>query len=130
MNFVLINQFLKSLMVIVCMTFLLSTCATDELPRPEGPRECEDIVTSYELNIRQIIDNGCAYSGCHPEYSTYDGLLPVLEDGTFRSRVITLRDDPVLGMPTDDVPQDRPADLSEEELTLIECWLGGDYPEN
>lgn len=109
--------------------FIFSACTLDELIRsPET--SCDDIVTSYELNIRQIVDNTCAYSGCHPEYTDYQGILPVLEDGSFRSRVIRLKSDANLGMPPDYAPDNRPKDLSEEQINLVTCWLENDFPEN
>lgn len=111
------------------LLFFGSSCTADELPRPEVT-SCDGIQTSYELNIKQIIDETCAYSGCHPEYSDYDGLLPVLQDGSFRSRVITLRADANIGMPPNNAPENRPKDLSAEQLNLIECWLTDDYPQN
>jgi hypothetical protein len=107
----------------------LSTCTLDELVRPKTT-SCENIVTSYELNIRQIVDNTCAYSGCHPEYTDYQGILPVLEDGSFRTRVLKLRADANLGMPPDYAPDNRPKELSAEQISLITCWLANDYPEN
>lgn len=117
------------LLIVLPVLFFGNACTTDELPRPVT-NSCDGIQTSYELNIRQIIDGSCAYSGCHPEYSNYEGLLPVLEDGSFRSRVVTLQADGNLGMPPDYSPDDRPKELSEEQLNLIRCWLSNSYPEN
>lgn len=108
---------------------LLNSCTLDELIRP-SETSCDNIVTSYELNIRQIVDNTCAYSGCHPEYTDYQGILPVLEDGSFRTRVLKLRADANLGMPPDYAPDSRPKDLSQEQINLISCWLENDFPEN
>lgn len=108
---------------------LLTSCAFDELPEPEEG-SCDGIGATYVLNIRSLIDESCAYAGCHPAYRSYEALLPVLEDGSFRSRVITLRDDANLGMPPDYAPPGRPADLTQEQITLIRCWLSSGYPEN
>ncbi|MEM6377643.1 MAG: hypothetical protein AAF705_05500 [Bacteroidota bacterium] len=109
--------------IIFCFVFflILNTCTLDELIRPRQT-SCDDIVTSYELNIRQIVDNTCAYSGCHPDYTDYQGILPVLEDGSFRSRVLKLKADPNLGMPPDYAPATRQKDLNEEQINLITCW--------
>lgn len=108
---------------------LLSACTFDKLPMPPE-NTCDGVQATYELNIRQIIEETCAYSGCHLEYTDYEGLLPVLRDGSFQSRVITLRSDGNLGMPPDYAPGDRPVDLSPEQLNLIRCWLSSEYPEN
>lgn len=113
-----------------CFLILLcSACTFDELIRPKED-SCNGVQASYELNIRQIIEETCAYAGCHPEYSDYEGLLPVLRDGSFQSRVITLRADETLGMPPNYAPKGRPSDLSPEQLDLIRCWISSDYPEN
>lgn len=108
---------------------LFMACTFDELPMPEE-NACDGVQATYDLNIRQIVEETCAYAGCHPEYSDYEGLLPVLRYGSFQSRVITLRSDGNLGMPPDYAPVGRPTDLSLEQLNLIRCWLSSDYPEN
>lgn len=115
-----------------CLLLLLlglNSCTLDELMRTPQT-SCDNIETSYELNIRQIVDNTCAYSGCHPEYTDYEGILPVLEDGSFRTRVLKLKADANLGMPPDYAPENRPKDLNEEQINLITCWLENDFPEN
>ena len=104
------------------------SCTAEELPRISPPVNCVGVETSYEFNVRQIIDNSCAYAGCHPEYDSYERLLPVLQDGSFRSRVITLRSDDNIGMPPQYAPGDRPQSLSEEEVDILECWLSSDFP--
>jgi len=112
------------------------SCTADELPPPSVAADCEDTPTSYDLNIKPIIDNSCAYSGCHlsggapGNYSSYQRLRGILEDGSFRSRVLNLRDDPNVGMPPNYAPEGRPKDLTQEELQLIECWLADGFPES
>lgn len=119
---------------LLCAGLLLFRCTTDELPEPQPPGDCGTDPISYEEDIFLIIQNTCAYSGCHLDsapgtYDTYQGLLPTLENGTFIERIVTLRDDPNLGMPPDYAPADRPKDLTEEELQLIRCWVEMGYPE-
>ena len=88
-----------------------------------------------EGSIKAIIDNSCAYSGCHLDgsapgvYTTYSGVASVVESGRFREKVVSLRDDPNLGMPPDFAPEGRPKDLTQFELELIQCWLENNYPE-
>ncbi|MEM9837339.1 MAG: hypothetical protein AAF828_12600 [Bacteroidota bacterium] len=115
------------------LLFLLVRCTTDELPMPE-PTDCADLTPTYELDIRPIIENSCAYSECHlggapGVYDSYDGLLGNLESGLFRERVITLRDDEVNGMPPNYAPADRPQELTEDEFNLIACWLDAGFPQ-
>jgi hypothetical protein len=113
-----------------------SACTNDQLPEPAPVEGCETIMPTYDDDIKPIIDNSCAYSGCHLDgsapgiYIDYEGLLPILESGFFRSRVIFDKDDPNIGMPPNYAPNDRPQDLTQEELDLITCWLDNGFPEN
>lgn len=113
---------------------LLPRCTADQLPEPQPAAGCDDATLSYSSTIAGIIENSCAYSGCHLDsapgtYDSYQGLLGILNSGSFRERVVTLRDDPNLGMPPDNAPLDRPKNLTTEELQLIQCWLEAGYPE-
>lgn len=115
--------------------FFFPACVSDQLPEPMLPESCMDSIPTYEGSIKAIIDNSCAYSGCHLDgsapgvYTTYSGLESVVESGIFREKVVNLRDDPYLGMPPDLVPEGRPRDLTQQELELIQCWLENDHPE-
>lgn len=110
------------------------SCTTDTLPEPT-PTPCDNVMPTYTTNIRPIIEESCSYSGCHLGgapglYDNYGGLLADLESGLFRQRVLLRKDDPNVGMPPDYAPEDRPKDLTDEELILIECWLEAGYPES
>ena len=118
-----------------------SACANDELPVSESPAYCDTItVATYDNGIKNIIDGGCAYSGCHDgaggigpgDYSNYDGFYSLLVNGEFRKRVITEQDDPVLGMPPDPsvYAESQGGELPEEEFRALVCWLDAGYPEN
>jgi len=114
---------------------LVNGCASDELPEPSNMVDCTDDQSTYVTNIRNIIDNSCAYSGCHLDsapgnYSNYEGVRLAIESGTFEQRVFTIKADPVLGMPPNNVPSGRPTDLTEDELNTLQCWIENGYPEN
>ncbi len=111
----------------------LPACTSDQLPEPMELAVCETLESSYETNIKELVDRTCAYSGCHIDASignflTYEGMLGRLHNGSIRSRVISLRDDPTIGMPPDYVPGDRPKDLTQEELEILQCWLESGFP--
>ncbi len=116
----------------------LLACTNDVLPPPETPEFCVDTSPSYDTNVKAIIDESCAYSGCHDgaggtgpgNYKSYNGLLSILDNGSFRSRVLDQKNDPVQGMPpnNDVYPESQKDDLTEEELQIIECWLNEGYP--
>lgn len=108
---------------------MLAACSKDET----------GCTTTYEEHIKPIIDNSCAYSGCHsgadasewvPEnsidYTNYEGILANLESGLFTARVLTVKNMP----PDQFIPPDKPTELSEEELELIKCWVESGYPKD
>lgn len=120
-------------LILLLTTFVFASCTTDQLPEPE-PGDCDNVTATYSTDIQPIIEQTCAYSSCHlgaapGVYDSYAGILPVLESGEFRNRVIDMRSDPVVGMPPDDVPSGRRSDLTPDEIDLINCWLEAGFPE-
>ena len=119
--------------VILALALTASGCTSDQLPKP-SETDCTGFTPTFSQDIQPIIDASCAFSGCHLDtapgvYDSYEGLLPVLEDGKFRQRVITERSDGIKGMPPDFAPDNRPKDLTEEQIQLIDCWLLAGHPE-
>lgn len=116
--------------------FLLITCTMDELPQPVT---CPPGTATYEVNIRPLIEESCAYIGCHDgnsptapgDFRTYAGMAPFLRDGTLRTRVIDLRNDPVQGMPPSRAayPQSQKEELTAAEFELLQCWINNGFPE-
>lgn len=118
---------------LITLFFGFSACTNDQLPEPMVLAVCDTLQTSYNTNVKEIIDRTCAYSGCHIDasignYLTYEGMLGRLKDGVIRSRVISLRSDPVKGMPPAYSPDDRAKELSQQELEIIQCWLDAGFP--
>ena len=111
---------------------VLAGCLSDELPEPmETPCDGEEL--TYEADIRGIVEQTCAYSGCHlggapGVYVDYNGLLSDLQSGRFRERVVQQRNNPNVGMPPDYAPDGRPKDLTERQLQMITCWLEAGFP--
>lgn len=126
-------RFFSSLFLLNGILFFLAACTSDELPEPVI-LPCDGVMPTYEADVREIVERTCAYSGCHLGgapgiYDSYSGLLPNLESGLFRQRVIERRDDPTAGMPPNYAPTDRAQDLTEDELMIITCWLDAGFPE-
>lgn len=124
------SLFSRSFLPLLVLVF--AACTRDALPEPVEAT-CDGEVPTYVADVEIIIENTCAYSGCHLGgapgiYNTYEGLLGDLQSGSFRERVLTLREDPNLGMPPDYSPADRPQDLTEAELLTITCWLEAGFP--
>ena len=122
--------------IFVLLILFLSNCAADGVEPAEG---CDLVEATYNTNVKDIIDQTCAYSGCHDgaggigpgNYNSYDRILRDLESGSFGNRVITLRDNPSLGMPPDRsvYPQSLQDSLSAIQLEIITCWLQAGFPE-
>lgn len=120
---------------VLLIALLGQHCTADELPQPEG---CASGLTAYDTNMKAIIDESCAYSGCHDgespsvpgDYTSYEGIRPFLEDGSVRTRVFDLRNDPVLGMPpsASAFPLSRKEELTPEEFRLMQCWVNSGFP--
>lgn len=101
---------------------------------------CDTLMNiTYNGLVKTIIDESCAYVGCHNgvtgsigpgDYTSYSGLNPYLVDGSFEDRVIFQKEDTVLGMPPDVYNETQKADLTQEELDIIQCWINAGYPEN
>ena len=122
------------------LCFLAPACTNAELPPPESPAFCDTIsVTNYEHGVKSIIDNSCAYSGCHDgaggigpgNYTSYSGILPYLNNGAVLERVVNQKDDASTGMPPNAsvYPESKQDDLPEKEFEIIQCWLLQGFPE-
>lgn len=117
--------------------FYLQSCNTDKLPDPNEPSACDSLTVTYDLDIKPIIDASCAYAGCHVagasigNFSSYEGILPLLNFGEVERRVVTLQANPAEGMPPDIyVASSTLADLNDTDFELFRCWLENGYPEN
>ena len=110
---------------VVIMT--IASCTKDKLPEPMN--ECLDEFT-YQNDVKSIIDNSCAYVGCHVSgfgqgnHTSYATLKPQLDNGDFNREVITERT-----MPPSYAPSGKPKSLTQEQLDIIACWIQQGYPE-
>ncbi len=108
---------------------LTPSCNFDQLEPRTTPEICDTLITSYITNIQAVVETNCAYIGCHiagftsGDFSTYDGMLPFLENGKFALRSLELQDMP----PSNST---GPTELSPEDFDLLTCWIANDFPEN
>lgn len=126
----------QSFLLLMGLTSLLYTCVADELPEPTV---CPPGTATYDSNIRDIINESCAYAGCHDgnspsvpgNFQSFSGMASFMKDGTVRTRVIDLRDDPVQGMPPSRAayPQSQKENLTDAEFELLQCWINSGFPE-
>ena len=116
---------IRSLLILLIMvSFTIIACDNVELPEPPPPPICDTL--TYNVHLQPIIDNSCAFSGCHDEIQTAPGnftnyatLLPYLEDGLFAQRIFIDRDMPL-----------APGSLNSSQMDSIECWLNTGFLEN
>ncbi|MEE9372489.1 MAG: hypothetical protein V3V00_05490 [Saprospiraceae bacterium] len=130
------NKLLLAATILIITLFLLSNCNRDQLVQIE--MDCDENVT-YTSLIKPIIDESCAYSGCHDgaggigpgDYTQYNGILGHLNGGSFRSRTIDQKDSPSIGMPPDMsvYAASLKDNLTDEEFEMITCWLDNNFPE-
>ncbi len=79
---------------------------------------------TYMATIKSIVDSHCISSGCHHEgspngnYSTYEGLLIRVKNGTLSKRVLYTKDMPKNGT------------LSLDDRKKIKCWIDSGAPQN
>lgn len=120
-------------MIIGIVGLLAQSCTTDKLV--PAPNNCDDTPPVWDNEVDDIIQLTCAYSGCHisgtsapGNYLTYSGILSDLNNGSFKSRVFDIKDNPILGMPPDN--SSGPKDLTTEQLNILSCWMEAGFPEN
>ncbi len=94
---------------------------------------------TYENEVKPIIEKSCAYSGCHSgadagmfvsdiskDYTTYEGMMENLNNGSFTTRTLTNLDMP----PAAFVPVGNPTELTAEEIQILTCWKDNGFPKN
>jgi len=129
---------LKYFFLSILITTLSLACSSDKLPEFE-PDECAGLSPTYTNGIKDIIDSSCAYAGCHDgqggigpgDYNDFEVIRGTLESGSFQSRVIDQRDNPISGMPPNQsvYPESMKDDLTDDELLLIRCWINDGFPQ-
>ena len=114
------------IMIIIAFGFIPG-CTKDKLDIE--PVICNEEV-NYIIDVKSIIDNTCALSDCHisgnnvpGSFTNYNGMKPFLNEDLFERRVLNIRDMP----PNYSI---GPKFLSEEQLSVLSCWIMQEYPEN
>lgn len=116
------------LFIIYVVLFIgcLISCTKDKLELVEFA--CIDEIT-YSNEVRPIIQNTCAYSGCHDgsgaapgDFTSFDGIAPFLTPDRFENRSLILRD-----MPPNYAS--GPRSLTDDEIEMMNCWVENDYKE-
>lgn len=102
---------------IVCATILSGIYACKKNSTTSTTTTCDGTASTYNSNMKTMINTYCTSSGCHPNYSTYTGIKSILTNGQFTSHVLSSKDMP------------RGSSLSSDQLSKIQCWADAGYPE-
>lgn len=83
---------------------------------------CDGSNPTYDSYVKSIVDNNCI--SCHGpgsndgDFSTFTKLETIVNNGKFKSTVITFQSMPTSGP------------LSDTDLSKLQCWLDNGHPEN
>ncbi len=99
------------------------SCANDKIAEiTEVDLDCD--TTTYNLDMNFIINEGCARIGCHDvaetapgNFTTYEDMLPYLQNGTFNERAIVKMD----------MPPSGPLDAAI--IDSLNCWISTGFAE-
>ncbi|MCB0527756.1 MAG: cytochrome c [Lewinellaceae bacterium] len=119
------NLFAKRLLypvfTLLVAVLLWQGCKKDDGGQDGPPCNISGVSFSYTANIKGIIDRNClsCHGGLGPgphDYSTYEGIKSVLDNGLVLERVVIKKDMPEGG------------GMSQAERDSINCWILSGYP--
>jgi hypothetical protein len=105
----------KFSLILLSSYLLFNSCAKKKV-------ECDGSTPTYISDIKAILDMHCM--SCHEQgsakgdFSTYQKLLVVINNGSFDYEVLSRQSMP------------RGGKLSNSELSKIQCWMENGWPEN
>lgn len=113
------------LIIGILVAGLLLSCTKDKFEVPtEQVGFCDSLQVNFVDHIQPIINQNCAFSGCHGsgsqrgDYTSFEGVKIDADNGKINNRVLVIKD----------MPPGNP--LSTEDLEIISCWLEDGAPEN
>lgn len=112
--------------ILMCgITLFMFRCTYDNLST-DIPLNCTKEYY-FQDNVKDIMLNSCAYSGCHVDggeapgnFVRYEELIPYIENGNFQRRVFTLQDMPPLSVTDENT-------LSLRDIKILKCWIEQGY---
>lgn len=104
---------------------LLFACYKDNEEELYSESECETAGASFSKDIAPLIQAECATPGCHVQggsangiFENYQNVKAKVDNGSFRNRVVVLKDMP------------PSSSLSNCQIAHIEAWLDAGAPNN
>ena len=108
---------MKKIMAVCILTVALLACKKEKDSGRLTP-SCDGSNPTYNGAIKTILDARCGSASCHPNYTSYDGLSSILQNGDFKREVLT----------SQTMPQG--SSLTQEQINKIQCWADNGFPEN
>jgi len=106
----------KELIITLLFVLFLFSC------KKKQDVTCDGSNPKYNSEVKTIINNNCmpchGPGGSDDDYSTYQNILPVLNNGDFEKEVLKRQT-----MPTNKT-------MSKSDLSKIKCWVENGYLEN
>lgn len=93
---------------------LLGSCKKDSKKLTPS---CDGSKPTFTSGVKSIIDSKCASSGCHPGYSTYNGIKGITQNGDFTKEVLN------------DQTMPKNTSLSQDQINTLQCWANNGFPE-
>ncbi len=120
----MIVQKVVQITIIFTLFFVIVSCTKDKLIVVENT--CPEEV-AYSIQVKEIIDETCAYSGCHDgggnapgDFTSYRRFESFLTNNLFESRTLNQRD-----MPPN--YSTGPKSLTQEQIDMLVCWMDNNY---
>lgn len=122
---------IKLSFLIVCLTSgsLLINCKKEKAEDPitQDPAQCDPV--SFATDVQPILNNNCAFSGCHSQASSADGI-----NLSSHSGATAVGTNKLVGSIKHDngyspMPKNSPK-LSASDIKKIECWVLDGRPNN
>jgi hypothetical protein len=107
----------------VCICLMMSACYYDKAEElyPSNFNQNDTGAVTYTNYIAPLITSNCASSGCHatkfPILGDYPKLKTIIDNGTFKNRVMVQRNMP-------------PGGLTASAYVKIQKWLDAGAPNN
>lgn len=85
---------------------------------------CNGTSPTWDAQVIDIVADNCWSSNCHGsgsqqgDYTSFAGILPTLQSGSFETEVLETRN----------MPQD--GSLPDSVLATLQCWIENGHPEN
>jgi hypothetical protein len=104
----------------IAISFLLLSLLACKKEKDAGKLTpvCDGSNPTYNNTIKSILDSRCGSTSCHPDYTSYDGLSDILQNGDFKQEVLI----------NQSMPQG--SSLTQDQINKIQCWVDGGFREN